>query len=321
MIVEKEMRLPKDGQVLVKVQACGICKSDDIVRHGESHGGGIGVERTPGHEIVGMVVAVPLSEKNWKVGDRVGSGWHGGHDGTCDRCTRGDFGLCKNATINGINVDGGYAEYVLLRPEGLARIPMANDAAKTAPLLCAGLTVYNSLRHMNITAGGIVAVQGVGGLGHLAIQFAHKMGYRAVAISHSDSKESLAKELGAEAYIDTHKSKLSEELQKMGGAECIMYLGGSDADEMIKGMAPGGTLLVLALNAEVKFNSTDLLLTRLKVAGWPAGTAKDSEDTIAFASRFGVECSVEKFKFEDVEKAYTAMTDGSVRFRSVIVME
>lgn len=314
------MKEPQDGEVLVKVLATGVCRSDESVQQGIF---GNNFPIVPGHETIGDVVAVGPREHKWKVGDRVGAPWHGGHDNECKQCQRGQFQMCQNEAINGVTRDGGYAEYVLLRTEAVVRVPKDVDPVEYAPILCAGITVFNSIRKMQIPPGEVIAVQGLGGLGHLAVQYANRMGYRVVALSHDNSKKDFAKQLGAHEYISTEGHDPSEELMKMGGAALIVVTAPNPktVTPLTGGLAPGGRLLILAPCGNVEINTTHLILKGVGVFGYPSGHALDSEEAIAFTKLEGVKCMVEKFPLKDVQKAYDHMISGDVRFRSVIVME
>ncbi|EMD42299.1 hypothetical protein CERSUDRAFT_129868 [Gelatoporia subvermispora B] len=278
-----------------------------------------GLPRVPGHEIIGDVVAVHPGETLWKVGDRVGAGWHGGHCGVCAHCRRGDFICCGKATANGIFVDGGYAEYTTLRTEACARIPDDIDPAEAAPQLCAGITVFNSLRNMTCQPPDYVAVQGIGGLGHLAIQFARAMGFRVIALSSGSAKEELARKLGAHIYLDGSKVDQAAELQKLGGARVIMCTAPNPRiiESLVPGLSVNGELLLLALCDDIKISPSDLIMKRASIRGWPSGHAKDDEDTIAFAIAQGVKCMVDKFPLEKAQEAYDHR--GSARFRAVLI--
>ncbi|KAK5085629.1 hypothetical protein LTR05_004916 [Lithohypha guttulata] len=316
---ERELKQPGDGEVLVKVLACGVCHSDVVVQHAAF---GNPLPMVPGHEIIGEVVAVPSSEKKWKEGDRVGGPWHGGHDGTCSNCIKGLYQMCQNGTVNGVFRDGGYAEYVLLRTEAVVDIPKDVDPAEFAPQLCAGVTVFNSLRHQNIMPGSTVAVQGLGGLGHLALQYASKSGYRTVAISSSDAKRDFATKLGAHEYVDSSKGDIGEQLQKLGGASCIMLTAPNRQliPSLVKGLAPLGKLLVLAaMDGPAEIDTNALLMQGTSVTGWPSGHARDSEDTILFAKTHGVKCMIEKFSLDQANEALEHMNQGKVRFRGVLL--
>ncbi|KAM5487807.1 hypothetical protein McanCB56680_000737 [Microsporum canis] len=244
VLEEVPLTPPEKGEVLVKVQACGVCRSDFYVQHNAVGS----LPRVPGHEIIGHVAAVGEGVTQWKVGDRIGGAWHGGHDGTCKPCKKGYFQMCDNALVNGVNKGGGYAEYCKLRAEAGVRIPADIDAAKYAPILCAGVTVFNSMRHMNMMPGSTVAVQGLGGLGHLAIQYANKFGYRVVALSRGSEKEKFARDLGAHEYLDASKGDIGEQLQNLGGASMIVSTAPSkDAVEpLLKGLGMLGKLLILS---------------------------------------------------------------------------
>jgi len=306
--------------VLVKVLAVGVCHSDAVV---QVAGFGNGFPIIPGHEAIGNVVAVPEGEKRWKIGDRVGGPWHGGHDGTCKACQRGLFQMCSNEAINGVTRDGGYAEYVTLRSEAVVRIPKEADPAAFAPLLCAGVTVFNSLRQQKILPGEIVGVQGLGGLGHLALQYTSKMGYKTVAISSSSSKEKFARELGAHTYIDGSKVDPGEALQKMGGAACII-LTAPNAElipKLLNGLGPLGKLLILAAAGPTEINTASMIQKGLSIVAWPSGHALDSEEAVDFAMTHGVNCMIEKFSLDDANEAMKHMLSGKVRFRAVITMD
>lgn len=277
----------------------------------------------PGHETIGKIAAVPDGEKRWKVNDSVGAPWHGGHDGVCKQCSRGQFQMCKNGAVNGVTRDGGYAEYVLLRTEAVVKIPEDVDPVEYAPILCAGVTVFNSIRKQNIPAGDIVAVQGLGGLGHLAVQYANKMGYRVVALSSSDKKRDFAMKLGAHEYIDSSKDDPAQKLQELGGAALIVCTAPSAKiiGPLTGGLEPGGKLLVLSPCGAIEVNSGHLIMKAVSVCGFPSGHALDSEEAIAFTQLHGIRCMVEKFPLKDVQKAFDHMVSGKVRFRSVLVME
>ncbi|PRQ75853.1 GroES-like protein [Rhodotorula toruloides] len=319
-IRDVEYKSPKSGHIVVKVLASGVCHSDSIV---VDQAMPTGLPRVPGHEIVGDVVEVPEDEKRWKVGDRVGSGWHGGHDSTCPRCDRGDFVTCENENINGIITDGGHAEYVTLRTEAVCYIPREMDPAKAAPLLCAGVTTFNSIRNMDVHPGDVVAIQGVGGLGHLGIQFANKMGFKTVAVSRGPEKKDFATKLGAHVYIDSNAEDPAEALQKLGGAKVIAAVApsGKAMEQLIGGLAVNGQLLTLAVADKLEVPIMTLIQKRASVRGWPSGSAADSEDTVKFAQTSGVECMVEEYPLDKVNEAFNAMMEGKARFRSVLVFK
>ncbi|KAH6853758.1 chaperonin 10-like protein [Chaetomium sp. MPI-CAGE-AT-0009] len=319
-IEDAELRLPGPGEVLVKVEACGVCFSDMFAQQNVM-GGGFPI--VPGHEIIGHVAAVGDGVTAWKVGERVGAGWHGGHDGTCFACKKGMYQMCDNQVINGETKAGGYAEYVILRSEATVRVPAHVDAAKYAPILCAGMTVFNSLRHMDVKPGETVAVQGLGGLGHLAIQAAQRMGYRVVAISRGADKEAFARQLGAHDYIDSSKEDAGEALRKLGGARLAMTTAPTAEvmGSLLKGLGPLGKLLILSVPGDVPVSTGVMLKYALSVQSWPCGHATDSEDAIQFMDLQKVDCMVQTFPLAKANEAFNAMMDGSVRFRAVIVME
>ncbi|KAL1626474.1 hypothetical protein SLS56_006785 [Neofusicoccum ribis] len=310
---------PKHGEVLVKVKACGVCHSDEAVRTGAFGQPPI----IPGHEVIGDIVAIGPDEKKWKVGDRVGGPWHGGHDGLCKQCNRGMFQMCANEAINGVTRNGGYAEYVTLRTEAAVRIPAGLDPAESAPLLCAGVTVFNAMRNMGVIAGGTVAVQGLGGLGHLAVQYSRKMGYRTVALSRDASKKDFATKLGATDYIDGSKEDTAEALQKMGGADLIVVTAPNPTiiGQLVNGCAAGGKVVVLAPVGDITVNTIPMILKGISVHGWPSGHALDAEEAIAFAQTHGVQCMSEQFPLSKANEAMEHMLSGKVRFRAVLTME
>ncbi|KAM7189455.1 alcohol dehydrogenase [Rhypophila sp. PSN 637] len=319
-IVESELKLPSKGEVLVKVEACGVCYSDV---HAQNDGLGGGFPITPGHEIIGRVVAVGADIADWKVGDRVGSGWHGGHDGSCNACRKNLHQMCPSRVVNGETKEGGYGEYVILRTEAVASIPEDIDAAKYAPIMCAGLTVFNSIRKMQIPVGELVAIQGMGGLGHLAIQYANKFGYRVAALSRGTSKEQFVRDLGAHEYIDTSTVDPAEALQQLGGASLIVTTS-PDAKAipgLIGGLGPVGKLLLLSIPGELKINTYALLTNGCSIQVWPSGHARDSEEAVQFTQLQDINCMVEKFPLEKANDAYDAMLKGTVRFRAVITFE
>ncbi|WP_416442888.1 alcohol dehydrogenase [Leeuwenhoekiella sp. A16] len=319
-IIERDIPKPEAKQVLIKVEACGICHSDALVKEG--HFPGIDYPRIPGHEVVGIVEEVGADVKMWKKGQRVGVGWHGGHCFECEPCRRGDFISCKKAKICGISYDGGYAEYMTAPQEAVAIIPEELSSSEAAPLLCAGITVYNGMRNSGIRAGDTVAVQGIGGLGHLAIHFANKMGMRVIAISTSDDKKDLATELGAHQFIATNDQDAAEELQKLGGADLIVATAPySDAiSSVVDGLAIDGQMLLIAATGEpVKVSPMQLLMGRKSLKGWPSGIAPDSEDTLRFSAMNGTVPMIEEFKLDDVKEAYDKMINNKARFRVVLV--
>lgn len=320
-IVEIDKPSPKKYEVLIKVEACGICHSDNFVKEGGYPG--LEYPRIPGHEVVGTIEALGDEVYNWKIGQRVGVGWHGGHCFTCDPCRRGKFINCENAKICGISYDGGYAEFMTAPHEAVVLIPEDLSSEEAAPLLCAGVTVYNGMRNSNIKAGDVVAVQGIGGLGHLAIQYANKMGMKTVALSTSDDKKELAKELGAHHYINTKEKDAVEELQKLGGADLIVATAPhADAiSNVINGLGVDGRLLVIAATPDnLKVSPFQLIGARKSIAGWPSGTAIDSEDTLKFSTMTDTKPMIETYKLDQVEEAFKKMMNNEARFRVVFTM-
>lgn len=321
-LVQKELELkkPGPGQVLVKVLACGVCHSDTGMQQG--HFGDV-FPRVPGHEIVGDVVELGEGVTKIKNGDRVGGPWHGGHDQSCRSCQRGQYQCCDNAAINGVSQDGGYAQYVLLRAEAVVRVPSNVDPVEVAPLLCAGVTVFNGIRKMNIEQGNLVAVQGLGGLGHLAVQYANKMGYKVAALSSGASKKDFATKLGAHEYIDSSADDPVKKLTALGGAALIIATAPNPKAiaPLTAALQPGGKLLILAPVGTVEINSVDLIIGGRSVHGWPSGHALDSEEAIDFATTHGVKCMVEPFGFDKATEAVEHMLSNKVRFRGVLVVE
>jgi D-arabinose 1-dehydrogenase-like Zn-dependent alcohol dehydrogenase len=320
-LVERDVPEPRDGEIRIKVEACGICHSDVLVKDG--FWPGLKYPRIPGHEIAGRIDALGGRVQGWQVGQRVGVGWHGGHCFHCESCRRGNFILCKSEKITGITHDGGYAEYMISPAEAVAAMPDDLAAEDAAPLLCAGITVFNSLRHSGATAGDLVAVQGVGGLGHLGIQYAHRMGFETVALNRGVDKQPLALKLGANHYIDTAAGSLAEALQKLGGARVALATApdAKSISALVGGLAPDGKLLVVGAAMEpLSISALDLIGARRCVQGWPSGTAIDSEDTLRFSALSGVRPMIEKFPLARVTEAYDRMMSGKVRFRGVLTM-
>ena len=319
--VERPTPKPDRGQVRIKVEACGICHSDVLVKEG--YWPGIQYPRAPGHEIAGRVDAVGEDVKTWKSGQRVGLGWHGGHCFVCDPCRRGEFILCKFEKITGISFDGGYAEYVIAPAEAVAAIPDGLTAEEAAPLLCAGITTFNSLRNSGATAGQLVAIQGIGGLGHLGIQYARQMGFRTVAIGRGADKKALAQKLGAHEYIDTDAGAPADALQKLGGANVIVATApdSKSISALVDGLGPDGKLMVIGASQEpLTVTPIQLIGQRRTIAGWPSGTAKDSEDTLQFSALTGVRPMIETFPLEKAAEGYERVMSGKARFRVVITM-
>jgi 2-desacetyl-2-hydroxyethyl bacteriochlorophyllide A dehydrogenase len=319
-VVERPIPEPGRSQVRIKVDACGVCHSDVVVKEGGFPG--LQYPRVPGHEIAGRIDAVGSDVTQWKPGQRVGVGWHGGHCFTCDPCRRGDFILCQFQKVTGISYDGGYAEYVVVPAEAVAAIPDDLPADEAAPLLCAGITVYNSLRNAGARAGDLVAVQGIGGLGHLGIQYARQMGFRTVAIGRGQGTETLAKKLGVHAYIDTTDGAPAK-LQKLGGARLILATAADSksVSDLVDGLVPGGKLLVVGVGPEpLTITPLQIVLSRRAIQGWPSGTAKDSEDTLQFSALSGVRPMIERYPLEKAAEAYQQMISGKARFRVVLTM-
>ncbi|KYK57954.1 zinc-binding dehydrogenase [Drechmeria coniospora] len=314
------LKRPGPGQVLVKVLACGVCFTDVAVAGG--HLGEV-FPRTPGHEIVGDVVELGEGVKTLQKGQRVGGPWHGGHDGTCRQCQRGQFQMCDTEAINGVSQDGGFAEYVLLRAEAVVRVPAECDPAEVAPLLCAGVTTFNGLRKMHVEQGALVAVQGLGGLGHLAVQYARKMGYEVAVLSSGDDKADFARKLGAHHYINSKTKDAAAELMKLGGASIIVQTAPNPdvVSPLVHGLAAGGKLLSLAPIGAVPIDTIALVSKGASVHGWPSGHALDSEEAIRFALQHDVRCMIERYPLADVQKAVDSLVAGKPRFRNVLVME
>jgi D-arabinose 1-dehydrogenase-like Zn-dependent alcohol dehydrogenase len=305
----------------VKVEVCGVCHSDVLVKEGIWPG--LPYPRVPGHEVAGRIHALGAGVARWREGQRVGVGWHGGHCFTCTACRRGDFMLCENVQVTGIHFDGGYGEYMIAPAEAVAAIPDDLAAEDAAPLLCAGITVFNSLRNSGARAGDLVAVQGIGGLGHLGIQYARQMGFRTVAIGRNPDKEPLARQLGAHVYIDAAATDPAAELQKLGGAKVALATApnAQSMASLINGLGGNGKLLVVAAPQEaMQVGALQLITPRKAIQGWPSGTAIDSEDTLQFSVLSGVRPMIEKYPLDQVAKAYEQMISGRARFRVVLTM-
>lgn len=310
---------PGSGHVRVRVEACGICHSDSMTLHGTWPG--IAYPRAPGHEIAGRIDAIGANVLGWSEGERVGVGWHGGHCGYCDRCRRGDFLTCRRLQIPGLAYDGGYAEFVDVPAVALARIPDALSAAEAAPLMCAGVTTFNALRHSGARPGDVVAVLGVGGLGHLGIQYAAKMGFRTVAIARGTEKEALARQLGASVYLDSQSADIAAELQKLGGAKVVLstVTVASAMEPAIGGLGVGGTLLVVGASHEpLSINTASMIGGRHSVKAWASGTCVDSEDAMNFAALHDIHATIETMPLERAQAAYDRMMSGAARFRMVL---
>ncbi|MBZ9650779.1 alcohol dehydrogenase [Psychroflexus montanilacus] len=318
-IVDIDKPSPKANEVLIKVQACGICHSDAFVKDGTFPG--LEYPRVPGHEVIGIVEEAGDHVNIWNKGQRVGVGWHGGHCFECEPCRRGDFISCENAKVSGISYDGGYAEYMCAPQEALVAVPDELKSEQAAPLLCAGITVFNALRNSGIVAGDLVAIQGIGGLGHLAIQYAHKMGMKTVAISTSDDKKELATKLGAHHFINAKSEDAAKRLQELGGAKLILGTApsGKAMTSVIGGLGIDGKLLMVGATPEpVEVSPMEMLMGRKSVAGWPSGTPTDSEDTLNFSALFHTETMIEEYSLDHVKEAYDRMINNESRFRVVL---
>lgn len=318
-LVERDAPEPAPGQVRIKVQACGVCHSDAFTKLGAFPG--IQYPRVPGHEVVGVIDAVGEDVPDWRIGQRVGVGWHGGHCGHCPSCRRGDFITCASGQIPGITYDGGYADYMIAPFGALASIPEELAAAEAAPLLCAGITTYNALRNSGVRASDLVAVLGIGGLGHLGVQFAAKMGCRTVAIARGADKGPLARKLGAHHYLDSTAQDVAAELNKLGGARVILstVTNSKAMSAVLGGLGVGGKMIVVGASAEPIEVSPFLLIGgRRTIQGWPSGTSIDSEDTLAFSALAGIRPMIETMPLERAPEAYERMMSGEARFRMVI---
>src|SRR5712672_3312494 len=320
-ITEREIPQPGAAEIRIKVQACGICHSDAFTKDGSWPG--IQYPRIPGHEVVGLVDELGDRVTEWKKGQRVGVGWHGGHDGTCRACQRGDFRNCQNLKVPGISYDGGYQQYMIAPVEAVVAIPESLSDTEAAPLLCAGITMFNSLRHSGAFPGDLVAVQGIGGLGHLGIQFARKFGYKVAAIGRGAENERLAKKLGASLYIDSKATNAAQELQKMGGAQVILATAPDSKamSELIDGLGPNGKLMVIGATFDpIEVTPPQLIFGNRTIQGWAAGTPADSEDTLRFAELSGVRPMIEIYPLEKAAEGYARMMSGNAQFRVVLTM-
>jgi D-arabinose 1-dehydrogenase-like Zn-dependent alcohol dehydrogenase len=320
-IVEREIPKPGAGHVLIKVLACGVCHSDVLTKEGLWPG--IQFPRVPGHEVAGVIEELGEGVSGWRTGQRAGVGWHGGHDGTCLQCRRGDFGNCQNMKIAGISYDGGYQQYMVAPVEALTALPESLSDTEAAPLLCAGITTYNALRHSGAMPGDLVAVQGIGGLGHLAVQFANKFGYRVAAIGRGPENAALAKKLGANVYIDSKATNAAEALLKMGGAQVILATAPSSKamSELFNGLGPNGKLMVIGAAFEpIEVAPVQLINGSRAIQGWASGTPADAEDTLRFAELSGVRPMIETYPLEKAGEAYARMMSGNAQFRVVLTM-
>ena len=320
-IVEREIPKPGPGQVLIRVQACGLCHSDAFTKEGQWPG--IQYPRVPGHEVVGLIDELGAGVSGWGKGQRIGVGWHGGHDGTCLACRRGDFRNCLNVKVPGISYDGGYEQYMVAPVEALTTIPEGLSDVEAAPLLCAGITTYNALRHSGALPGDLVAVLGIGGVGHLGIQFANKFGYKVAAVGRGSESAALAKKLGANVYIDNKVTNPAEALQKLGGAQVILATAPSSKSmtEVFDGLAPNGKLVVIGVTADpLEVTPVQLVTGSRSIQGWAAGTTADEQDTLQFAELTGVRPMIETYPLEKAAEAYARMMSGKAQFRVVLTM-
>jgi len=320
-LVERQIPEPDAGHVRIKVQACGVCHSDVLTVEGAWPG--IQYPRVPGHEVAGVIDELGKGVSAWKKGQRVGVGWHGGQDNTCRECRRGDFRNCRNLKVCGISYDGGYQEYMVAPVEALVPIPDTLSDVEAAPLLCAGITTYNALRHSGAFPGDLVAVLGIGGLGHLGVQFAKKFGYRVAAIGRGSENATLAKKLGADMYFDSTSTNAAAELQKLGGARAILATAPSSKamSELIDGLAPNGTLMVIGATFDpIEVTPVQLINGSRTIQGWAAGTPADSDDTLRFAELTGVRPMIETYPLEKAADAYARMMSGKAEFRVVLKM-
>jgi D-arabinose 1-dehydrogenase-like Zn-dependent alcohol dehydrogenase len=318
-LVQREIPEPAAGQVRIRVQACGICHSDSFTKLGAFPG--IQFPRVPGHEVVGLIDAIGTGVPDWNTGQRVGVGWHGAHCGHCPSCRRGDFVTCVRGQIPGISYDGGYADYMIAPFEALALVPDELKVEDAAPLLCAGVTTFNSLRHSGARAGDLVGVLGVGGLGHLGVQYAARMGFRTVAIARGRDKEALARKLGARHYIDSAAQDPGAELGKLGGARVIIstVTNAAAMSAVLPGLGINGQLILLGVSHEpIEVPSMLMVGGRRSIAGWPSGTSRDSEDAMSFSTLSGVAPMIETLPLERASEAYERMMSGAARFRMVL---
>ena len=320
-VVKREIPIPDVNQVRIRVQACGICHSDVFVKEG--YWPGLQYPRVTEHEVAGVVDEVGTGVTAWKKGQRVGVGWHGGHCGQCKLCRRGEFMGCQYFDVTGFQEDGGYAQYMLARSEAVAAIPDALSPVGAAPLLCAGVTTFNSLRHSGVVAGNLVAIQGLGGLGHLGVHFASKMGFHTIAIGRGKDKEPLALKLGAARSLDTDTMDVAKELTSLGGASVILATAPDSKamSSLVDGLGVGGQLLVIGASTDpMTVTPVQLILSRRSIRGWPSGTARDSEDTLNFCALTGIRPMVETFLLEQAAVGYERMMSGRARLRVVLTM-
>ena len=320
-LVEREIPEPPAGHVRIRVLACGVCHSDSFTKDGLFPG--ISFPRVPGHEVAGVIDETGEGVTTWKKGERVGVGWHGGHDGTCLACRRGDFENCPNAMVSGISFDGGYGEYMLAPAVAVARMPDSLDPAEAAPLMCAGLTTFNALRRSGALGSDLVAVQGVGGLGHLGIQFAQKLGYRVAAVGRGSDTAALAQKLGAHVYIDSTATNAAAELQKLGGARVILATAPSSKamSSLIDGLGPNGRMMVVGATTDpIEVTPSQLIFGNKSLQGWASGTPTDSEDALRFAELNGIRAMIETYPLAKAAEGYARMMSGKAQFRVVLTM-
>lgn len=320
-LVEREVPRPGPGQVRIRVQACGVCHSDSVTKDGSFPG--ISYPRVPGHEIAGVIDEVGPGVTGWRKAERVGVGWHGGQDGTCPACRRGDFANCASTIVCGVSYDGGYQELMVAPVEAVARLPESLEAAEAAPLMCAGVTTFNALRHSGAGPGDLVAIQGIGGLGHLGLQFARKSGYRVAAIGRGAQTQALAKQLGADHYIDSAAGDPATELQKLGGARAIVATAPSAKamSSLIAGLGPNGILMVVGAPAEpIEVAAMSLIAGKKRLQGWYSGIPADSEDTVRFAEATGIRPRIERYPLARAAEGYARMMSGKAEFRVVLTM-
>jgi len=320
-IVEREIPQPGPGEVRIRVQACGVCHSDVLTKDGAWPG--LVYPRVPGHEVAGVIDDVGAGVTAWRKGQRVGVGWHGGQDGTCLACRRGDFANCSSLKVTGISFDGGYGEYMVAPVDAVAAMPEALEAAEAAPLLCAGITTFNALRYSGALPGDLVAVQGIGGLGHLGIQFAQKFGYKVAAVGRGPENAALAKKLGASVYIDSAATNAAGELQKLGGARVILATAPSAKamSSLVDGLGANGRMMVVGAAPDpIEVTPPQLIFGRKSVQGWSSGIPTDSEDTLRFAELTGVRPMIETYPLARVSEAYARMLSGKAQFRVVLTM-
>jgi len=316
-LVHREIPEPKDHEVLIKVEACGICHGDALAKEGGFPG--LSYPRVPGHEVVGTIEKIGPAVTTWKVGQRVGVGWHGGHCGYCAACRKGQFGACAQSLTTGLSMDGGYAEYMIGHAEAMVSIPDELGSVDAAPLLCAGATTFGALKKSGAEGGDLVAIQGLGGLGHLAVQFAVKLGYGTVALSRGKAKEDLAYKLGAQTYIDTNEDGAAKKLQAMGGAAVILCTApnGKAMGDLVGGLAPTGQMIVVGFSREPMVIPPHLLIPARSISGSVGGHI---EETIRFSIHAGIQPIIETFSLEQAAAAYESMMTATVRFRAVLKM-